>query len=201
MHWSETIARQLIERQPDKPEYVCAAGISPSGSVHIGNFRDIATSYFVCRALRRLGKRARLLFSWDDFDRLRKIPVNVAEVRPDMEQQLGRPYSQVPDPWGCCESYAAHFEAEFERSLSRFGIPVDFRYQTREYLSGRYAPYVMRALAARGRIFDILDQFRTQQAAEGEREAYYPVSIYCPVCGRDDTTITAPVSYTHLPRC
>lgn len=191
MHWSETIARQLIERQPDKPEYVCAAGISPSGSVHIGNFRDIATSYFVCRALRRLGKRARLLFSWDDFDRLRKIPVNVAEVRPDMEQQLGRPYSQVPDPWGCCESYAAHFEAEFERSLSRFGIPVDFRYQTREYLSGRYAPYVMRALAARGRIFDILDQFRTQQAAEGEREAYYPVSIYCPVCGRDDTTITA----------
>ena len=26
-------------------------------------------------------------------------------------------------------------------------------------------------------------------AAEGEREAYYPVSIYCPVCGKDSTRI------------
>ena len=30
---------------------------------------------------------------------------------------------------------------------------------------------------------------RTQDAAEGEREAYYPVSIYCPVCGKDSTGI------------
>ena len=41
----------------------------------------------------------------------------------------------------------------------------------------------------RGRIFDILDSFRTQDAQEGEREAYYPVSIYCPVCHRDTTKI------------
>ena len=56
MHWSEKIARNLIDRNPGKEEYVCAAGISPSGSVHIGNFRDIATSLFVCKALRKLGK-------------------------------------------------------------------------------------------------------------------------------------------------
>ena len=46
MHWSEKIAKDIIKRSPDKEEYVCAAGISPSGSIHIGNFRDIATSYF-----------------------------------------------------------------------------------------------------------------------------------------------------------
>ena len=51
MHWSEIIADRIIKRNPDKEEYVCAAGISPSGSIHIGNFRDIATSYFVVRAL------------------------------------------------------------------------------------------------------------------------------------------------------
>ena len=43
----------------------------------------------------------------------------------------------------------------------------------------------------RGEIFDILDSFRTQTAQEGEREAYYPVSIYCPHCGRDTTKITS----------
>lgn len=51
MHWAEKIADKLIKRNPDKEEYVCAAGISPSGSIHIGNFRDIATSLFVAKAL------------------------------------------------------------------------------------------------------------------------------------------------------
>ena len=81
MHWAEKIAKQIIERNPNKEEYVCAAGISPSGSVHIGNFRDVATSYMVVKALRKLGKKAKLLFSWDEFDRMRKVPVNVTQKK------------------------------------------------------------------------------------------------------------------------
>ncbi len=189
MHWSEEIAQKLIERNPTKEEYVCAAGISPSGSVHIGNFRDIATSYFVVKALQKMGRKARLLFSWDEFDRFRKVPVNVSAIAPDFQQYIGRPYADVPDPFGCCESYAKHFEKEFEASLKKFGVPVDFRYQASEYRSGRYAQDVIHAISMRGEVFDILDSFRTQDAQEGEREAYYPVSIYCPVCGKDDTTI------------
>ena len=64
MYWADKLAEEIIRRNPEKEEYVCAAGISPSGSVHIGNFRDIATSYFVVRALQRAGKKAKLLFSW-----------------------------------------------------------------------------------------------------------------------------------------
>ena len=59
MHWSEKIAKDIIKRSPDKEEYVCAAGISPSGSIHIGNFRDIATSYFVYKALLKLKTNSR----------------------------------------------------------------------------------------------------------------------------------------------
>ena len=47
MHWSDEIAQRVIEKNPDKEVYTCAAGYSPSGSGHIGNFRDIATSLFV----------------------------------------------------------------------------------------------------------------------------------------------------------
>ena len=92
MHWSEKIAQEIVARRPDKEEYVCAAGISPSGSIHIGNFRDVATSYFVVLALRRMGKKARLLFSWDEYDRTRKVPVNVAKVTEGFEQYIGYPY-------------------------------------------------------------------------------------------------------------
>ena len=61
-HWAFEIAERIIEKNPNKPEYICACGISPSGSVHIGNFRDVATSYFVVKALRAKGKKAKLLF-------------------------------------------------------------------------------------------------------------------------------------------
>ena len=86
MHWAEKLAEELIERNPNKEEYVCAAGISPSGSVHIGNFRDVATSFYVVKALQKKGKKAKLLFSWDEFDRLRKVPSNIAKIAPDFDK-------------------------------------------------------------------------------------------------------------------
>ena len=73
--------------------------------------------------------------------------------------------------------------------MERFGIHMDYRYQAEMNRSGKYAQYVIHALKKRGEIFDILDSFRTQSAQEGERENYYPVSIYCPHCGRDTTKI------------
>ena len=194
LKWAEDIARQIIRRRPNKEEYVCAAGISPSGSIHIGNFRDIVTSYFVVQALHELGKQARLLFSWDEYDRLRKIPANVALVRDDMEQYLGLPYVDVPNPFDDSQdagSYAAFFEKEFLRSIRAFGIELDIRHQAEMYRSGRYAKLVMLAMEKRREIFDILDRHRTQTATEEERSNYYPVSIYCSRCGRDTTKITS----------
>lgn len=192
MHWAEKIADKLIQRKPDKEEYVCAAGISPSGSIHIGNFRDIATSLFVAKALIKKGKKARLLFSWDEYDRFRKVPVNVKAIDEDnvMEQYLGRPYTDVPNPFDDgFANYAKHFEAEFEASIKKFGIEMDYRYQTDMYTSGKYQEDIIEAIRKRGEIFDILDSFRTQDAQEGEREAYFPVSVFCPECGKDTTKI------------
>ena len=193
MHWSEEIAQRIIERNPDKEEYVCAAGISPSGSIHIGNFRDIATSYFVVRALRAKGKKARLLFSWDEFDRLRKVPVNVAKVDGDFEKFIGMPYVDVKNPFtdSDAKTYADYFEKEFMASIEKFGIEMDYRYQADMYRSGRYTEYILHAIRHRGEIFDILDSHRTQDAQEGEREAYFPVGIYCHECGKDTTKITS----------
>ena len=202
MHWSEEIANRIIQRNPDKEEYVCAAGISPSGSVHIGNFRDVATPLFVVKALQKKGKKARLLFSWDEYDRCRKIPANVKALVGDAyDKYIGWPYVDIPDPWGCHENYAKHFEEEFLKSMERFGIEMDCRYQGDLYRSGAYTQDILEALRKRGEIFDILDSFKTkdpdktpeQLAAdhEEEKKSYYPVSIFCPECHSDFTTITS----------
>ena len=201
MHWSEEIAQRIIERNPNKEEYVCAAGISPSGSVHIGNFRDVATSLFVVKALQKKGKKAKLLFSWDEYDRCRKIPANVqAIVGNAYDKYIGCPYVDIPDPWGCHENYAKHFEEEFLGAMKKFGIEMDYRYQAEMYRSGAYTKDILESLQKRGEIFDILDSFKTkdpdktpeQLKAEhdAEKENYYPVSIFCPECHTDFTTIT-----------
>ena len=153
MHWSDSIAEELIRRNPDKEEYVCAAGISPSGSIHIGNFRDIATSFFVVRALERKGKKARLLFSWDEYDRLRKVPVNVAKVSEGFDKYIGFPYVDVPNPFYTThKTYAEFFEKEFEESINRFGIILDYRHQAEMYRSGKYLDYIITALDKREKI-------------------------------------------------
>jgi lysyl-tRNA synthetase class 1 len=192
MHWAERIAEKIILSRPDKEEYICAAGISPSGSVHIGNFRDVATSCFVVKALRRMGRKARLLFSWDEFDRFRKAPANVTALGEDFETHIGKPYVDIPDPFGGCHgNYAEHFETEFMEAVDQFGIEMDYRYQAGMYRSGKYVDQILLALAKRLEIFDVLSGFKTQEFTGAEREAYYPVSIFCPECGRDSTKITA----------
>ena len=202
MHWSEEIAQRIIARNPNKDEYVCAAGISPSGSVHIGNFRDVATSLMVVKALQKQGKRAKLLFSWDEFDRCRKIPANVqAKVGSDYDNYIGCPYVDIPDPWGCHENYAKHFEEEFLNAMKQFGIELDCRYQGEMYRSGAYREDILESLRKRGEIFEVLDSFKTKDMTKSEEErraehdaekaVYNPVSIFCPVCHTDFTTITA----------
>ncbi len=202
MHWSEEIAKRVIERNPNKEEYVCAAGISPSGSIHIGNFRDVVTSYFVVRALQKQGKKARLLFSWDEYDRCRKIPANVKAVVGDSyDRYIGVPYVDIPDPWGTHENFAKHFEAEFLEAMKKFGIELDCRYQADLYRAGTYTEDILEALRRRGEIFEILDSFKTKDADkspeelraehDAEKAAYYPATIFCPACHTDFTTITS----------
>lgn len=186
MHWAEETARQIIERNPDKKEYVCATGISPSGSVHIGNFREVATTHFVAQALIDFGKDVRFIFSWDDYDRFRKVPANVPE---SYVQFIGMPYSETPDPWHEEPSYARHFQVEFERTLEQFGMNVEYIYQHEQYNSGRYTGQLIHALDRRKEIYDILMKYKTTVPTDEEREAFYPITVYCAKCCKDSTTV------------
>jgi lysyl-tRNA synthetase class 1 len=186
MHWAYQIAEDLIRKHPTKEVFTCASGISPSGSVHVGNFREVVTTFFVVKALESRGKKTRFIFSWDDFDRLRKVPQNVPSF---YESYVGLPYSDVPNPFGE-GSYASHFEGMFEGSLHAFGIQPEYIYQSNEYRSGRYSPFIIIAIEKRKEIYDILMRFKSSSPLEGEREAFYPITLYCDACGKDTTTIT-----------
>ena len=46
VHWADIYAEKVIREKGDKEPYVCASGITPSGTVHIGNFREIISVTF-----------------------------------------------------------------------------------------------------------------------------------------------------------
>ena len=52
MNWAKEVAMRIIEEKPNEEVYTVASGVSPSGFVHIGNFREIATPYLVAKELK-----------------------------------------------------------------------------------------------------------------------------------------------------
>jgi len=193
MHWSKKIALDVVARHPNVKEYVVASGISPSGSIHIGNYREFITNYYVGKALKALGKKVKMIHSWDNFDRLRKVPKNVAAATTGFEQHIGKALSDIPNPFGD-GSYAEHFQNEFQVALDELQmneIPFSVKSQYDLYKTKTYAKQIIHALKHRKQIYDIITSFKTQDGDEGERETYYPIQIYCHTCGRDSTKIVS----------
>jgi len=182
MFWADQIARKIVSERGNKKQYVCAAGITPSGTIHIGNFREIITVDIVARALRDLGKKVRFIYSWDDYDRLRKVPKNVPD-RKKTEGFLLRPIIKTPDPWGCHKSYAEHFEKEVEEALPSLGIEPEFISQAGMYGRCAYTEEIKVALKKKAKIMEILNKYRKEPLAKD----WMPIRIYCEKCGYEST--------------
>ncbi len=192
-YWAETLAEKVLEAFPGQEVYTCAAGISPSGVVHFGNFRDVITSFAVLKALGKKGKKARLLFSWDDYDRFRKVPVG---MDPSFIRYIGMPLTSIPDPEGEYPSYARRFETEFEEAMKNLNIELVYRYQTKEYTSGHYDEQIFSCLQRRDEIAQILlglmsDKGKDEKQIDEKqyRANYYPISIYSRFSGKDNVEI------------
>lgn len=188
MYWADEIAEQVINKYPDAEVYTCASGISPSGEVHMGNLREVITTWFVVKALQDRGKKTRFLFFWDNFDGLRKVP---ADQNQDFVKYVKCALDEIPDPMGGDGSWAQHFERPFIESLRELGVELEHVRQSERYKRGDYADSLILAVQKRREIYDIIMSFKTQEESVQEREQYYPVQVYCPQCHKHTTTVLA----------
>ncbi|HET8666021.1 MAG TPA: lysine--tRNA ligase [Nocardioides sp.] len=138
----------------------CSSGISPSGPVHLGNLREFLTPHFVADELRRRGVPVRHLHVWDDYDRFRKVP---AGVDPSYAEHIGRPYVDVPDPWGCHDSWSTHFKEPVLWTFEALGAEVETISQAERYRAGVYREEVLRAVRHRREIDAVLAKYRTRK--------------------------------------
>lgn len=184
-HWADITADKIIREKGEKDQYVCASGITPSGTVHIGNFREIISVDLVVRALRDKGKNVRFIYSWDDYDVFRKVPANMPE-KEMLKTYLRKPITLVPDPYDKEKSYARANEVKVESVLPLVGINPEFIYQAEKYSKSEYAEGIRKALEKNGKIKAILNEHRSENLADD----WLPVSIFCTKCDKDTTKVS-----------
>ncbi|MBQ0161879.1 MAG: lysine--tRNA ligase [Treponema sp.] len=188
-HWADQMADNIIREKGELDSYTCASGITPSGTVHLGNFREIITVDLVVRALRDRGKNVRFIYSWDDYDVFRKVPANMPDPE-ILEKYLRFPITEVPDTTKRNENYARHHEVDIEQQLPRVGIQPEFLYQASRYRANRYTEGMRKAMQNRELIKECLNEYRDDAHKMKKEDVYWPVAIFCGKCSKDTTEIT-----------
>ncbi|EMA28887.1 lysine--tRNA ligase [Haloarcula japonica] len=194
--WADSVADAIEARDPDEP-IVIKGGVSPSGVPHIGHFNEIMRGYYVAEALRDRGHEVRQVFTADDKDRLRAVPRQLADLDWNvvglgevdagaLGRNLGKPYTDIPDPFGCCDSYGAHFTTLLRKSAELVGVDVEFVSNTELYADGEFEPVTRRVLERADRARDVLAEYQNKVDDD-----YVPFLPQCADCGKITEGVTA----------
>ncbi|MFB6134936.1 MAG: lysine--tRNA ligase [Halanaeroarchaeum sp.] len=193
--WGDTVADRILDRDPEEP-IVIKGGISPSGVPHLGNMNEIVRGYFVAEVLRERGYEVRQVFTSDDRDPLRKLPRKLANLDGEivdlgdvnagaLGRNLGKPYTDVPDPFGCCDSYGDHFSNLIEESAAALDVPVEMISNTDRYVSGDFAAVTRYLLDNVEDAREVLAEYQAKVD-----DTYVPFNPICESCGKVTETVT-----------
>jgi lysyl-tRNA synthetase class 1 len=188
--WPFEEARKIVTRLKRKPkgEVIFETGYGPSGLPHIGTFGEVARTTMVRHAFRVLTDdkiKTRLIAFSDDMDGLRKVPDNVPN-KELLAQHLGKPLTQVPDPFGTHPSFGQHNNARLRAFLDHFGFEYEFLSSTDCYKSGRFDEALLKMLGNFERVMAImLPSLREERA-----QTYSP---FLPIDPETGTVLQVPV--------
>ncbi len=188
--WPYEEARKLLKRYPQgKPgsePVLFETGYGPSGLPHIGTFNEVQRTTMVRNAFEELtGAPTRLIAFSDDMDGLRKVPDNVPN-QAMLTEHLGKPLTQVPDPFGEHESFAHHNNALLCAFLDRYGFDYEFVSSTQKYRDGDFDDALRNVLRNYQAIMDIM-----LPTLRKERQATY--SPVLPISQKSGIVLQVPI--------
>ncbi|QDX27265.1 lysine--tRNA ligase [Sphingomonas suaedae] len=188
--WPYEEARKLLKRYPEgKPggkPVLFETGYGPSGLPHIGTFNEVLRTTMVRHAFETLSDTpTRLIAFSDDMDGLRKVPDNVPN-KGMLAAHLGKPLTQVPDPFGQYESFAHHNNAKLREFLDRFGFDYEFASSTDYYTDGTFDDALRGVLRHYQGIMDVM-----LPTLRAERQATY--SPVLPISPKSGIVLQVPI--------
>jgi lysyl-tRNA synthetase class 1 len=157
-------------------------GYGPSGLPHIGTFGEVARTTMVRHAFRVLTEDkvpTRLICFSDDMDGLRKVPDNIPN-KEMVAEHLGKPLTQVPDPFGDHPSFGHHNNARLKAFLDTFGFDYEFLSATECYTSGRFDATLLKVLEHYDAVRDVI----LPTLGPERRATYSPFLPISPQSGR-----------------
>jgi lysyl-tRNA synthetase class 1 len=183
--WYDMMAKRVIDRERELNRSLdkvrTEMGLGASGFPHIGSLGDAARSYAVTLALKSMSCNSELVAYCDDKDGLRKVPAGLSK---DLEKYLGFPVSNIPDPFGCHESYGKHMSSLLLESLDTCGIEYRYFSAKEVYEKGIILNEIRTILRNAQKVGEIVKQ-EVGQERYTEVLPFFPV---CHNCGRIYTT-------------
>ena len=188
--WPYEEARKLLKRYPngapEKGHILFETGYGPSGLPHIGTFNEVLRTTMVRNAFHALSDiPTRLVAFSDDLDGFRKVPDNVPN-QAMLADYLGKPLTQVPDPFEKYESFAHHNNAMLREFLDSFGFEYEFVSATERYQAGAFDEALRQVLRRYQAIMDIM-----LPTLRKERQATY--SPVLPISPKSGIVLQVPV--------
>jgi lysyl-tRNA synthetase, class I len=189
--WPFDEARKIVARikRVPKDEVIFETGYGPSGLPHLGTFSEVARTTMVRHAFRVLTDdqiKARLIAFSDDMDGLRKVPDNVPN-KELLTQHLGKPLTQVPDPFGTHKSFGEHNNARLRSFLDAFGFDYEFLSSTECYKSGRFDKTLLLMLSR----FDKVMAIMVPSLREERAQTYSP---FLPIDPKTGVVLQVPIT-------
>lgn len=135
--WLDRVANEIIVREKelhrDLSNVRVESGLGASGLPHIGSLGDAARAYGIKLALENAGFRSELIAYSDDMDALRKVPAGLPDW---LQDEIGKPVSEIKDPFGCHSSYGQHMSSLLLDGLDKIGAEYNFQSGYEAYKSG-----------------------------------------------------------------
>lgn len=191
LFWADQLAQQIINRKkfhyldkpaPKRDEFVVKTSASLSGVLHIGRLSDTIRGDSVVQALKEAGVKAKLMWVAEDMDPLRKVPRNVPK---DYVDYLGMPVTDIPDPEGSYDSYAARHMDEYFKVVHEFVKHDMEKHSMREeYRKGTFTAHIKTLIAKAEEVRQIQNRYRTHPLKKG----WTPWKPICAKCGKIATT-------------
>ncbi len=118
-------------------------------------------------------------------DGLRKVPDNVPNQEL-LQQHLGKPLTQVPDPFGTHPSFGQHNNARLRGFLDQFGFDYEFLSSTECYKSGRFDAALLNVLER----FEAVMNIMLPSLREERAQTYSP---FLPISPRTGVVLQVPI--------
>ena len=177
MDWADDLAASVTGPQ------VVNDSKTPSGTVHVGSLRGPVILDVIARALRARGIETTYLYGVDDMDPMDAQALLTADA---VERYMGAPLAHIPDQVDDGHaSYARHHAQVFIDLFDGLGVRPDRYYWMSDiYPTGQMDGFIRTALDGAPLVREIYRRVANVQ----HPDAWLPVSVVCPNCGKVGTT-------------